>query len=55
MVKHAIWDAGFDADDMSDMLWALDEVFESIFDEIVIWDKECECDCDTGCEHCNCK
>lgn len=54
MVKHAIWDAGFDADDMNDMLCALDEVFESIFDEIVLWD-ECDCDCETGCEHCNCK
>ena len=52
MVKHAIWDNGFDADDMSDMLYALDEVFEEIFDKIVIWD---ECDCNGGCEHCNCK
>lgn len=57
MVKHAIFDAGFDADDMEDFLYELDSVFEEYFDEIVIWDNECKgsCDCDSGCEHCNCK
>lgn len=52
MVKHAIWDVGFDSKDMKEMLFELDGFFESIFDEIVIWD---ECDCEGTCEHCNCK
>ena len=58
MVKHAIFDAGFDSYDTEEMLWRLDEIFEDIFDEIVIWDEcECngDCDCETGCEHCGCK
>jgi hypothetical protein len=57
MVKHAIWDAGFDSADMEDMLWALDDIFEDIFEDIVIWDEECEatCDCESGCNCCNCK
>lgn len=55
LVKHAIFDTGFDAEDMDDMLWELDAIFEEYFDKIVIWDNECGCDCDNGCEHCNCK
>lgn len=53
MVKHAIFDVGFDSVNMEEMLWELDGYFEDIFDEIVVWDK-CECDCENGCEHCNC-
>lgn len=52
MVKHTIWDVGFDSEDMEEMLWELDGIFEEIFDKIVIWDK---CKCDGGCEHCDCK
>ncbi len=52
MVKHAIFDAGFNCESMDEMLFELDEIFEEIFEEIVIWD--CECDCDSGCAHCNC-
>lgn len=58
MVKHAIWDNGFDSEDMDEMLWNLDACFEEIFDEIVIWDEcDCDgaCDCETGCNHCGCK
>ena len=56
MVKHAIFDAGFDCEDMMDYLYALDEIFESIFDEIVIFDNcDCDCDCENGCNHCGCK
>ena len=54
MVKHAIFDAGFDSEDMEDMLYELDEIFEEYFEEIVIWD-ECNCDCENGCNHCGCK
>lgn len=50
MVKHAIFDIGFDSENMEEMLHALDECFEEIFDEIVIWD----CECDGNCEHCDC-
>lgn len=52
MVKHAIFDAGFDCEDIEDLLWTLDGIFEEYFDKIVIWD---ECDCENGCECCNCK
>ena len=52
MVKHAIWDVGFDSEDMEEMLFELDGYFEEIFEEIVIWD---ECECNGGCEHCGCK
>lgn len=51
MVKHAIFDAGFDSKDMSDLLLMLDAIFEEYFDEIVILD---ECDCDGNCNCCNC-
>ena len=56
MVKHAIFDAGFDCEDIDDLLFELDDVFEEYFNEIVIF-NECEdnCDCDGGCEHCGCK
>jgi hypothetical protein len=50
LVKHAIFDAGFDAENMNDLLWELDAIFEEYFEEIVIWD---ECDGNCGC--CNCK
>ena len=49
IVKHAIFDAGFDAEDIGDMLYALDSIFEDIFDGIIIWDCEC------NCNNCNCK
>ena len=58
MVKHAIFDVGFDSEDMADVLWNLDEMFDEIFEEIVVWDEhECNgnCECDNGCEHCGCK
>ena len=55
MVKHAIFDAGFDSEDMHDFLCNLDEIFEEIFDEIVICDCDEACDCDNGCNHCGCK
>lgn len=56
MVKHCIWDVCFDSEDMDEALYELDGYFEEIFEEIVIWD-ECEatCDCESGCNHCNCK
>jgi hypothetical protein len=59
MVKHAIFDAGFDCENMEDYLFELDGIFEEIFNEIVIWDcdETCDatCDCETGCKHCGCK
>lgn len=55
MVKHAIFDLGFDCDDMDELLFELDGVFEEIFDEIVIWDCDGTCDCESGCNHCGCK
>ena len=51
MVKHAIFDAGFDSKDMNDFLFALDTIFEEYFNEIIMWD----CDCDGSCNCCNCK
>ena len=54
MVKHAIFDAGFDHANMKDMLWELDGIFEDILDEIVVWDED-ECDCGNNCGHCNCR
>lgn len=51
MVRHAIWDVGFDSENIDEALRELDGFFEEIFDEIVIWD---ECDCESGCKHCNC-
>ena len=50
MVKHAIWDNGFDCEDIEELLFELDGVFEYIFDEIVVWDE-----CNNGCENCSCK
>ena len=54
MIKHAILDAIFDSEDMHDLLYILDEIFEEGFNEIVIFD-ECDCDCENGCNHCGCK
>jgi hypothetical protein len=54
MVKHAIFDAGFDSENMENMLYELDEIFEEYFEEIVMLD-ECNCDCENGCNHCGCK
>ena len=51
MVKHAIFDAGFDSENMCEFLMMLDEIFDDIFEDIVAWD----CDCDGSCERCNCE
>ena len=56
LVKHAIFDAGFDSENMNDFLYTLDEIFEEYFDKIVIWDEcDCDCDCDGHCNCCGCK
>lgn len=57
MVKHAIWDAMFESENMEEMLYNLDMYFDDIFDEIIVLDEKCdgECDCDEGCNCCNCK
>ena len=49
LVKHAIFDVAFDADNMTELINGLDAVFEEYFYEIVAF----ECNC--GCENCNCK
>lgn len=56
MVKHMIMDIVMDSDNEDELLMELDEIFEEMFDEIVVWD-ECAatCDCDAGCKHCGCK
>ena len=54
MVKHVIFDVAHACEDMEEFMRELDEIFEEIFNEIVVWD-ECECDCENGCNHCNCK
>ena len=45
LVKHAIMDIAFDSDDADELLMNLDEVFEDMFDEIVVCNK-CAADCD---------
>ena len=56
MVKHMIMDISFDSDNVEELLMELDEVFEEMFGEIVVWDKRAaSCDCETGCKHCGCE
>ena len=58
LVKHMIMDVAFECDNEDELLMELDAMFEDCFNEIVIWnDEECEatCDCNSGCNHCNCK
>lgn len=49
MVKHTIFDACFDSENMCEFLMMLDEIFDDTFEDIVVWD----CDCDGSCECCN--
>ena len=56
LVKHAIFDVAFDSHNMAELINGLDEVFEDIFEAIVVCDKcSASCDCETGCKHCGCK
>jgi hypothetical protein len=55
MVKHMIMDAMFACDNEDELLMELDSMFEEMFGDIVEWDCEACCDCDTGCNHCGCK
>lgn len=55
MVRHAIWNAGFDSEDMEEMLCGLDQYFEDVFEEIVVWECDSTCDCEDGCHCCGCK
>ena len=53
MVKHVIMDTMLGCRDIGSALNALDEQFELIFNDIVVWDKD-ECQCDGSCcENCN--
>lgn len=51
MVKHMIMDVAFSCENEDELLMELDSVFEEMFEEIVVWDD----DCDGDCEHCSCK
>lgn len=48
LVKHAIFDVAFDAENMTELINGLDEVFEEYFYEIVA------CECGGCCDNCNC-
>ena len=54
LVKHMIMDAMFDCDDMGELMDELDGIFEECFEEILANECEATCDCETGCNHCNC-
>ena len=61
LVKHAIFDVAFGANNTKELIYGLDEIFESVFKKIVAWEGEevCDCDgdcdCNGGCNHCGCK
>jgi hypothetical protein len=56
LVKHMIMDVAFECENGDELLMELDTLFDEVLSEIVVRD-ECEttCDCDHGCNHCNCK
>ena len=51
LVKHIIFDVAFDANDMEEIIDALEKIFADVFREIVDWCYYCE----AGCESCECK
>ena len=55
LVKHVVMEDMLVCDDMDELIRALDNDFEEIFDDIVVWDCEDTCDCETGCNCCGCK
>ena len=52
-VKHEIIDAAFSCDNMEDVMYELDEIFEEVFGEIAVWDDCDECCCE-NCDHRDC-
>lgn len=51
-IKYCVMEALWECDDMEELLDTLSDIFEDGFADIIV---EHECDCETGCEHCNCK
>ena len=54
-VKHVIMDCIFDAEDMFELIYALDAAFEECFDDIAVNEIELEEDefeCDGDCANC---
>ena len=51
MVKHMVMDAAFEADDVEDLIDILDETFETMFADIVVYEDAHEC---KHCENCDC-
>lgn len=55
LVKHAIFDIAFDSHNMIELINGLDEIFEDIFKEIVVFEHKDDCNCGGCCDHCTCK
>ena len=57
LIKHVIMDCIFDAEDMDDLIDAMDEMFDEHFSDIVVdvaelQEDEMELECDGDCENC---
>ena len=58
LIKHVIMDCIFDAEDMDDLIDAMDEMFDEHFSDIVVdvaelQEDEMEFECDGDCEKCS--
>lgn len=56
LVKHMVMDCIFDAEDMNDLIDAMDEAFEEFFSDIVVETAELqegEFECDGDCANCS--
>jgi hypothetical protein len=60
MIKHMIMSAASTCDNEDELLMELENLFEDMFKDIVVWNvdyEECtneECNCENGCKHCGC-
>ena len=54
MVKHMIMESAFECEDMDELINMLDDVFEEMFAEIVIWEDACSEHCCEKCNHRDC-
>ena len=50
-VKMTIMDEVFDCQDVEELLDELNDIFEEMFEDILVED---DCDCDDCCAHCEC-
>lgn len=54
IIKHIIFDVAIGACCIRGLLDGLDEAFEEMCSHLVAWECEATCDCETGCNNCNC-